>query len=148
MAKRFWAQLIEMDEPMTPASIPGATDHESAAENLVADFVGAMGGEITSGAVRVWIDGGLAAKAGIRIAPLLPQVGSVEVISLAPREDRRDPMFVAVFDYLRRQHTMVEPLYQLEKEGKLGQAEGAVVSDEARREIERIATADIQGVAR
>ena len=79
--------------------------------------------------IHAWIDGGLAAKAGIRIAPLLPQVGSVEVISLAPREDRRDPMFVAVFDYLRRQHTMVEPLYLLEKEGKLGQAEGAVVSE-------------------
>lgn len=60
MAKRFWAQLIEMDEPMTPAAIAGATDHESAAEDLVADFVGAMGGEITRGAVRVWVDGGLA----------------------------------------------------------------------------------------
>lgn len=60
MAKRYWAQLIELDEPMTPSAIPGATDHESAAEDLVADFVGAMGGEITSGAVRVWIDGGLA----------------------------------------------------------------------------------------
>jgi len=41
-----------------PASIPGATDHESAADALVTDFVGAMGGEITSGAVRVWVDGG------------------------------------------------------------------------------------------
>ena len=58
MAKRFWAQLIEMEEEVEPASIPGATDHESAADALVTDFVGAMGGEITSGAVRVWIDGG------------------------------------------------------------------------------------------
>ncbi|KQU55919.1 MULTISPECIES: hypothetical protein [Sphingomonas] len=58
MAKRFWAQLIEMDEEIAPASIPGCTDHESAADTLVTDFVGAMGGEITSGAVRVWIDGG------------------------------------------------------------------------------------------
>lgn len=58
MAKRFWAQLIEMDEPIEPASIPGAPDHESAADALVTDFVGAMGGEITSGAVRVWVEGG------------------------------------------------------------------------------------------
>ena len=58
MAKRFWAQLIELDEEIAPASIPGATDHESAADALVTDFVGAMGGEITSGAVRVWVDGG------------------------------------------------------------------------------------------
>lgn len=58
MAKRFWAQLIEMDEEIAAASIPGVTDHESAADALVTDFVGAMGGEITQGAVRVWIDGG------------------------------------------------------------------------------------------
>ncbi|KQM67633.1 hypothetical protein ASE75_01485 [Sphingomonas sp. Leaf17] len=58
MAKRFWAQLIEMDEAIEPANIPGVTDHESAADALVTDFVGAMGGEITSGAVRVWVEGG------------------------------------------------------------------------------------------
>ncbi len=58
MAKRFWAQLIEMDEAIEPASIPGVPDHESAADALVTDFVGAMGGEITSGAVRVWVEGG------------------------------------------------------------------------------------------
>jgi hypothetical protein len=94
-------------------------------------------GYTTWNGIHAWIDGGLAAKAGIRLAPLLPQIGYAEVISLAPREDRRDPMFVAVFDYLRRQHTMVEPLYLLEKEGKLGQAEGAAVSDEARTFVEQ-----------
>ena len=60
MAKRFWAQIIELDEEVEAASIPGVTDHESAADALVTDFVGAMGGEITSGAVRVWIEGGAA----------------------------------------------------------------------------------------
>ena len=59
MAKQFWAQIIELDEEMTPATIPGATDHEDAADSLVADFVGAMGGEITEGAVRVWVQGGV-----------------------------------------------------------------------------------------
>ncbi len=58
LAKRYWAQLIEMDETIEAAGIPGATSHEDAADALVTDFVGAMGGEITSGAVRVWIDGG------------------------------------------------------------------------------------------
>jgi hypothetical protein len=62
MAKRFWAQLIELDEEVEPASIPGVSDHEGAADALVTDFVGAMGGEITSGAVRVWIEGGGQAK--------------------------------------------------------------------------------------
>lgn len=58
MGKRYWAQLIELDDEVEPASIPGALDHEDAADALVTDFVGAMGGEITSGAVRVWIEGG------------------------------------------------------------------------------------------
>ena len=60
MAKRFWAQIIELDEEVEAASIPGVTDYESAADALVTDFVGAMGGEITSGAVRVWVEGGAA----------------------------------------------------------------------------------------
>ena len=34
MAKRFWAQLIEMDEEIAAASIPGVSDHESAADAL------------------------------------------------------------------------------------------------------------------
>ena len=59
MAKRFWAQIIELDEEVEAASIPGVTDHESAADALVTDFVGAMGGEITEGAVRVWVQGGV-----------------------------------------------------------------------------------------
>ena len=36
MAKQYWAQIIELDEEMTPATIPGATDHEDAADSLVA----------------------------------------------------------------------------------------------------------------
>jgi hypothetical protein len=59
MAKQYWAQIIELDEEMSAATIPGATDHEDAADSLVADFVGAMGGEITEGAVRVWVPGGV-----------------------------------------------------------------------------------------
>lgn len=94
-------------------------------------------GYSTWNGIHAWIDGGLAAKAGIRLEPLLPRVTPATVISLAPREDRRDPMFVAVFDYLRRQHSMVEPLYLMEKEGKLGQADGAKVHDDARAFVEQ-----------
>lgn len=57
MAKQYWAQLIGFDEEMQSACISGATDHEDAAETLISDFVGQMGGEITKGAVRVWIQG-------------------------------------------------------------------------------------------
>ena len=59
MAKQYWAQLIDFEEEMQSACISGATDHEDAAETLISDFVGQMGGEITKGAVRVWVQGGV-----------------------------------------------------------------------------------------
>src|SRR5688572_15420509 len=60
-----------------------------------------------------WIDGEIVARTGIRAAQLATRVGPAEPISLAARTDGRDPMFVAVFDYLRAQNRRVEPLYQL-----------------------------------
>ena len=66
-----------------------------------------------------WIDGGLIGKAGIKFAGLAPRVVSAQPISLLARPDGRDPMFVAVMDYLIAQNQLVEPLYQLEKHGKL-----------------------------
>ena len=58
MAKRYWAQIIDLDEEIEASCISGVSDHEEAAESMIADFVGAMGGEITEGGVRVWIEEG------------------------------------------------------------------------------------------
>jgi hypothetical protein len=66
-----------------------------------------------------WIDGGFVAKAGIITQTLLPRVAPGQPISLAARTDGREPLFVAVLDYLVVQNQNVEPLYRLEKEGKL-----------------------------
>ncbi len=85
--------------------------------------------------LHAWIDGGLTAKTNLRFAQLASRVVPAEPISLAARADARDPLFVAVCDYLLVQHRQVEPLYVLEKAGKLGQAEQPV-SDEARAFIE------------
>jgi hypothetical protein len=63
-------------------------------------------------------------------------VKPAEPVALAPRADGRDPMFVAVVGYLAAQHGQVERLYQLEKAGRLGQAEGAPVAAETRAFIE------------
>ena len=76
-------------------------------------------GYTTWSGIHAWIDGGFLAKAGIRTAGLMPQVRLAQPISLVPRPDGRDAMFVAVMDYLRAQNQLVEPLYQLEKDGKL-----------------------------
>jgi hypothetical protein len=87
-----------------------------------------------------WVDGkdgGIFEKAGIQLEPILARVRTAEPISLADRADARDPMFVAAVDYLVRQHAHVEPLYQLEKTGKLGNAPDAKgVADEGRAFIE------------
>lgn len=83
-----------------------------------------------------WIDGGLIAKAGIGLHELEPSIRPAQPISLAPRTDGRDPMFVAELDYILGSNQQVEPLYRLHKEGKLGDREQPV-SDEARAFIDR-----------
>lgn len=70
--------------------------------------------------IHQWIDGGLIARAGIGPKDLSGKVAPAQAIPLAPRADRRDPLFVAMVDYLVTQNARVEPLYQLEKAGKLG----------------------------
>jgi hypothetical protein len=66
-----------------------------------------------------WIDSGFIAKAGIKAAGLLPRLAAQEPFAFGTRADGRDPIFVAVMDYIIAQNKLVEPLYQLEKEGKL-----------------------------
>ncbi|MBI5767304.1 MAG: hypothetical protein HZA93_05875 [Verrucomicrobia bacterium] len=82
-----------------------------------------------------WVDGGFAAKAGITFATIAGRVAPAAPIPLAARADGRDPMFVAVLDYLIAQHKLVEPLYQLEKAGRLGHGEQPITA-EARALIE------------
>ena len=76
-------------------------------------------GYTTWNGIHAWIDSGLIAKAGIKTADLAPKVTPAKQLSVATRADERDPLFVAVIDYLLAQNQLVQPLYQLEKEGKL-----------------------------
>jgi hypothetical protein len=82
-----------------------------------------------------WIDGGFALKARIRLADLRPRVRTAEALALPARTDGRDPFFVAAMDYLLAQQTQVEPIYRLEKDGKLGHGDQPI-TDEARALIE------------
>jgi len=82
-----------------------------------------------------WIDG-FAARAGIKFADLSPRLAPVQAVALAPRQDGRDPLFVAALNYIRAQNTKVEPLYQLEQGGKLGNG-GGVISPDAKAFIEQ-----------
>ncbi len=83
-----------------------------------------------------WIDGGIIGKTNLRFPQLASRVKPAEVIPLAAQTDGRDPMFVAVVAYLTAQHQHVEPLYRLEKEGKLGQGENGVVAEETKAFIQ------------
>jgi hypothetical protein len=71
--------------------------------------------------IHAWIDGGFIFKAGITFAGLRSGVTPAEAFPLAsvPAPGERDPVFGLVMDYLIAQHELVEPLYQLEKAGKL-----------------------------
>ena len=87
--------------------------------------------------IHSWIDGGFLAKADIKPADLLPRVKPAQPIALAPREDGRDPMFVAVMDYIIEQNKLVEPLYQLDKAGKFAHGKDEEPTAEGRAFIER-----------
>ncbi len=78
-----------------------------------------------------WIDGGFVAKAGVTFAELAPKVTVAPPIGLVARVDGRDPMFVAVLDYLVAQNKLVEPLYAMDKAGKF-RIEGAPPTEEGR----------------
>ena len=68
---------------------------------------------------HTWIDSGFIAKAGIKGADLVPRLPALEPIVFGVRADGRDPIFVAALEYVIAQNERVEPLYRLEKEGKL-----------------------------
>jgi len=83
-------------------------------------WVGANPNNYTTwGGFHAWIDGGLITKAGITKEGLQGRITPAPSLSVAAQPDGRDPVFVAVMNYLIAQNQLVEPLYQLEKAGKL-----------------------------
>lgn len=86
--------------------------------------------------IHAWVDGGFIAKAGVNLDELRPQVTAAKPIALDAQPDGRDPMFVAAVAFLEAQNRLVEPLYQLEKAGKLGHHEQPI-TPEGRAFIDR-----------
>jgi hypothetical protein len=76
-------------------------------------------GFTTWNGLHSWIDSGFFNRAGMSIAEMLPRVVPAKPIALQPQADGRDPLFVAVMNFLIEQNKQVEVLYQLEKDGKL-----------------------------
>jgi len=76
-----------------------------------------------------WIDGGFIAKAQIKVPDLLPRIAPAAPFDYAMRDDGRDPLFVAAMEYVVAQNQLVEPLYQLEKAGRLGHGEQPITPE-------------------
>ncbi len=93
-------------------------------------------GYTTWNGLHAWIDGGIIARTGLRFPALRERALPPRVLPLGPRADGRDPLFVAVLDYIRVQHRQVERIYELEKAGRLGRAPGEEVPAETRLLIE------------
>jgi hypothetical protein len=90
--------------------------------------------------IHDWIDGtgpggGFIGRAGITKDALRPLMTPARPIDVTVRPDGRDPIFVAEMDFIIRQNREVEPLYELDKEGKL-KADGSPGSFDGRPFIE------------
>ncbi len=92
-------------------------------------------GYTTDSRFHAWIDGGFIARAGIRYATLADRARAARLLPTVVKAGERDAIFSDVMRYLVAQNARVEPLYELEKEGKL-KADGSPGSFDGRGFIE------------
>jgi hypothetical protein len=76
-------------------------------------------GYTTDQKFHAWIDGGFIAAAGIKFPDLAPRARPARVLATSPKPGEAAAMFSGVMAYLLIQSQQVEPLYALEKAGKL-----------------------------
>ncbi len=76
-----------------------------------------------------WIDSGFIEKAHVNAADLTPRVKPAEPFALTPPAPGSDPFFTVAIDYIVTSNTLVEPLYQLEKQKLLGHGEQEVTPE-------------------
>lgn len=136
--KSAFSYLKTFQELGTPEEIANAQDNIVYLMGVMGHYVGDCGqplhstvhhngwvgpnphGYTTWSGIHQWVDGGLIAKAEIKTEAISPRVTPSKAIPQTPQADGRDPMFVAVMSYLQGSLERVEPLYQLEQAGKLG----------------------------
>ena len=86
-------------------------------------------GYTTARTFHAWIDSGFLMKTGgISAAALSTRIKPAVFLSPPSETGGRSPMFVTVLDYIVAQQAKVEPLYELEKAGKLN-AESTQTAD-------------------
>ena len=76
-------------------------------------------GYSTNYSIHSWIDGGYLQEFGVDPKQLRARLRPARLLLLAYPSSSPTNMFAVVMSYLQEQHRQVEPLYQLEKAGKL-----------------------------
>ena len=67
-----------------------------------------------------WIDGGYFAKiGGANLKELASKLRPAQLVALSGRTAKPEEMFQAAMTFILEQHKLLEPLYQLDKDGKL-----------------------------
>lgn len=93
-------------------------------------------GYTTVPGIHSFIDSGLIRKVDITYAGLAARVTPATMLPIAGRPDGRDPIFAAAVDFIVAQHPLVETIYQMEKDGRLGREKEQAVSPEGRALVE------------
>lgn len=77
-------------------------------------------GYTTNKTFHAWIDGGYFHKTGLfHASELQDRLRPAQLVGAGKADSRPDDLFPDVLGFILEQHRLVEPLYQLEKEGKL-----------------------------
>lgn len=76
-------------------------------------------GYTTSKRFHAWIDGGYLAKVGLDRAALLKKASSAKPLWPAGTSAKQQEVFPKIVEFIVEQHALMEPLYQMDKDGKL-----------------------------
>jgi hypothetical protein len=76
-------------------------------------------GFTTSKGFHAWIDGGYLKKVGLRREQLLAGIAPAKMLWPGDPKAKHDDVFPLMMNYIVEQYRLVEPLYQLDKDGKL-----------------------------
>lgn len=82
-------------------------------------------GYTTSKRFHSWIDGGYLAKTGLDHAALLKKAPAAKPLWPKETSAKQQEMFPKIIEFILEQHALMEPLYQMDKDGKLA-GDGAV----------------------
>src|SRR6185503_13608391 len=85
-------------------------------------------GYTTNRTFHSWIDGGYLRKAGLKPEDLVKKIRPAKPLAIAQVKSGYTNIFPRVMAYLIEQHAQVEPLYRLDRDGKLS-ARGEISPD-------------------